>query len=78
MYDLSKYKAQNKESKAINERIQAIRQRILKAEQFKMNLIEGYVLDYYYIMTANPKDLLKKYHLTNEYDDKYIFKKPCI
>jgi hypothetical protein len=56
------------------ERIEAIRQRILKQERIKMNIYEGYILDAYYILTASPKALLKKYHRTDEYDQNYNLK----
>ena len=54
-------------SRKIGERDKAIRDRIMKQEQFKMNNIEGHCMDLYGIVTNNITKLLVEYHLTDEY-----------
>ena len=52
----------------ISKRDQAIRDMLHRQEQFKMNTIEGYEYDLYGIISYDILHLLKKYHLTKQYE----------
>ncbi len=71
------WQKQNAKMKVLGVRAQAIRERIMKAERYKMQNIENYTLDAYGIETMPILHLLKRYGLTpeyntNEYDPNFL------
>lgn len=67
-------------SRIIGERDQAIRDRLHKQEQFKMQTIEGHCYDWYGIICYKIEYLMKQYkiedeYITDQHSDDYLLPK---